>query len=285
MKELIDLHVHTVNSDGENTPLEVIKEANLIGIKTIAITDHDCVNGVEEGIKSGEEYEIKVIPGVEITAYDDREIHVLGYNIDYKSKIWKDYEKYNLSITEYEKQSVFKILAEIGIPIKEEELATYFNGKDKFRYSYVAKWLFDHGYGDSAKDAYSLFFLNGPLEHIKNKRINVEEAIKFIHFIGGTAVMAHPVRLGKSDINEAKEKIIKYSEWGLDGVEAVYSMHSDEQIDSLISFCNDNRLIITMGSDFHGIISKPHIKLGYGINNNLNKYQKLGNFIINQKGI
>lgn len=279
---MIDLHVHTVNSDGENTPSEVLKMANEIGITTIAITDHDSIGGVSEAIDSAKQYGIRVIPGIEITTYDNQEIHILGYNFDYTSKVWDEYKKYNEDICNKEKARIFSTLNEQGIPIKEDEVYKYSDGRAFFKYSYVAKWLFDHGYGESAKEAYNMFFLNGPLEHIKNDRMSVKDAIKTIHLAGGIAVMAHPLRLGKIKMDDAKERICRYLEFGLEGVEAAYSMHLDNEVDEMISFCKEKGLMITLGSDYHGPISKPQLKLGFGMNDNLVKYQGVSDFIISQ---
>lgn len=282
---MIDLHVHTVNSDGENTPSEVLKMANEIGITSIAITDHDSIDGVSEAIDSSKQYGIRVIPGIEITAYDNQEIHILGYNFDYTSNVWDEYKKYNEDICNREKERIFSTLNEQGIPIKEEDVYEYSDDSKIFKYSYVAKWLFDHGYGESPKDAYNMFFLNGSLEHIKSYRMSVKKAIQTIHSAGGIAVMAHPLRLGKIKMEDAKERINRYIEFGLDGVEAAYCMHLDSEIDEMISFCKNKGLKITLGSDYHGTFAKRHIKLGFGIDNNLYKYQELSDFIIKDQGL
>lgn len=273
---MIDLHIHTVASDGERTPGEIIKMAKEIGLSKIAITDHDSVGSVKEAIELGREYGINVIPGIEVTAYDNREIHVLGYNIDYESDVWVEYANYVVDIKKKEQERIFKTLNELGYNVTYNEvMARYSNGGSRFRSSYVAKWLFDNGEGISAKDAYNKFFLHGPFENIRNGRISVKEAIDIIHAGGGIAVFAHPCRLGKIDIDEAKVLIEKYKGFGLDGVEAIYCMHTDEQINELMKFCEEKRLKITMGSDYHGEVSKPSIKLGHGIENNLDKYQNI----------
>ena len=82
---MIDLHVHTCFSDGEHTPKEVVEIAKVNGVDTISITDHDSVYGISEAILEGKKQGICVVPGIEITAFENREVHVLGYNIDFYS--------------------------------------------------------------------------------------------------------------------------------------------------------------------------------------------------------
>ena len=85
-KGLVDLHVHTMYSDGTYTPEEVIQKAAELNLKAVAITDHDCVDGISPAIDASKGTGVEVIPGIEISAVkDDVEIHVLGYFIDWQS--------------------------------------------------------------------------------------------------------------------------------------------------------------------------------------------------------
>ena len=77
----VDLHVHTLYSDGTFTPEEVVNEAIRLGLEAVAITDHDCIEGISPAIKAAENAELEIIPGIEISAaIEDTEIHILGWS-------------------------------------------------------------------------------------------------------------------------------------------------------------------------------------------------------------
>ena len=269
---MIDLHVHTNASDGQYSAKEIIDMAIKESIKTIAITDHDSCESVEEAICYGIKKGINVIPGIEITAFDEEEIHILGYNINYKSKEILEYEKYVNRLEEKENDDIFKVLNKQGIQITKKDITQYMKG-EKFSTKFVGEWLVDNGYANTRAEAYTKFFVSGDLKNRKSNRMPVEKAIKFINELGGRAVWAHPCRFDTDD-KEVINRINKYKSYGLKGIEAIYSMHSDEQIEFLIDYAKQTELIYTFGSDFHGEKVKHNISFGKGKNNNLIKYQK-----------
>lgn len=81
----VNLHTHSVKSDGVFTPEEVVKIQRDDGIEAMSLTDHDNVSGIDEAIRAGEKYGLKVLPGIELSCYSVCEIHILGYNFDYKN--------------------------------------------------------------------------------------------------------------------------------------------------------------------------------------------------------
>lgn len=273
---MIDLHIHTVASDGDYTPEEMIEMVKKIGITTIAVTDHDSAESVEKAIDCGKKEGISVIPGIEMTAYEeDKEIHVLGYDIDYNSPVIRQYEKDIKELIAIEENSIFEELNKLNIPIKREDTEQYKVGK-KFNAKQVVNWLVHNGYGEEGK-TYAKYFIDGPLKDLKRRRMPVKKAIDLIYSLNGIPVLAHPCRLGIMENTEVESRIKRYIEYGLQGVEAFYCMHSDEQVEFLKDVAKRYNLLITMGSDYHGPSIKKFIELGVGINKNLEKYQNLEN--------
>jgi len=269
---MIDLHVHTIASDGQYSAGEIIRMAKEQNITTLAITDHDSCASVEEAITEGKNNNVAIIPGIEITAFDDREIHILGYNLDYKSERMLEYEGYAKKKTEEEDNLIFKVLNDKGINITRKSVEQYIVNEE-FSTKHVAQWLVDNGYEKNKDEAWNKYFLYGELKNRKSTRMSVKDAIELISDLGGISVWAHPCRFGVNDYDDIKNKLEKYISYGLKGVEVFYSMHSDEQVEFLKQYVENEGMFFTLGSDYHGPDVKNYIELGKGMDNSLVKYQ------------
>ena len=153
---MIDLHVHTCFLDGEHTPKEIIEIAKRNGVNTISITDHDSVSGIDDAISYGKENDIFVVPGIEITAFDDTEIHVLGYNIDYKSEKIVSYEKYVRSERTKEISRFFEYFSRIGINLTENDVFKYRDGEIVTVWHF-AMALVEKGYAENVSSAFDSY--------------------------------------------------------------------------------------------------------------------------------
>lgn len=265
MEEYIDLHVHSKMSDGTLTPTEVVKLAYEKGLSAIALTDHDTVDGVEEAINAGKEYGVEVIPGVELSAeYKGSDLHILGLKVDIyneefarKVAVCRD-SRYNRNLKMVEK------LNEQGFSITWEEMLKRF-GNITITRAHFAQYLIDEGYVASKEEAFSKYLEPGRPCYVSREKVTPKEAIDMILGAGGHPILAHPM-LYKMPLDRLESVIVMLKDYGLQGIEAVYSLNRPEDDSYLAKLAKRHGLYVTGGSDFHGEI-KPHIALGTGKGN------------------
>jgi predicted metal-dependent phosphoesterase TrpH len=189
---LVDLHVHSTASDGKYSPHDIIGMAAGIGLKIIALTDHDSVNGVLEALEAAKASpDITFIPGVEIsTDLADGEAHILGYFIDYTSpEFMKTLEKFRDSRFNRGKKMVDK-LATLGFFLdwkRVQEIA----GDGAIGRPHVARAMLEKGYINKFEDAFRFIGHDGPA-YVPRDKMTPEEAADLIIRAGGLPVLAHP---------------------------------------------------------------------------------------------
>ncbi|SHF03373.1 hypothetical protein SAMN02746089_01195 [Caldanaerobius fijiensis DSM 17918] len=250
-----DLHIHTNASDGVLSPTEVVKLASKNDIDAIAITDHDTIDGIEEAIKASNIYGVEVIPGIEINSEIDLEdVHILGYYINYKdARLIKTLADL-IRRREERAQKIVKILNDIGLYISLKDVKEW-GGKYIGR-PHIAKALLHYGYVSSVKEAFEKYLGRGCPAYIPRTKLSPYDAINIIKKSGGVPVLAHPGLLKSYDIIEELVKA------GLKGVEVYHTKHDSEQIKDIINIAKWYDLIITGGSDFHGIDDNLNVTIG-----------------------
>lgn len=241
-----DLHIHTLHSDGSMSVGEVMDIAKHKGLDCIAITDHDTVGGVNDALLYAREIGLKVVPGIEISAYSVVAIHILGYNIDHNSPALVEMLK-DLLAQRYERAcQILEKLKRFNINLDIDKLP-----KENIGRSHIAIALKEGGYVSSIQEAFDRYLGENRLAYVPSKRINPLSAVKAIKQSGGQAVIAHPLQLYNS------KKLIPLIEgllpYGLDGLEVYYPTHSAEQIAIFEKIAKRYGLFMTGGSDFHGI--------------------------------
>jgi 3',5'-nucleoside bisphosphate phosphatase len=276
----IDLHLHTNYSDGTLSPLQVVKRAKDCGLNIIAITDHDGIGGVQEAREEGERLGIRVISGVEFSteffyAPDDlppegHSMHMLGYNIDLKDAVLSHKMEEILQNRKDRNQRMLFALTQKGLQISEEELT------DDSPSGYVGKITFARALAGKgwAEDPYeamkSRTLLQAPdIKSIRKSKVNAAEAIKIIHQAGGVAFLAHPFQLDYPSLFDAPQGfrqrlaavINRLKAAGLDGLEAYYPTHDPEQTEFLLDLADRNALLVSIGSDDHGPMTRKIKKI------------------------
>jgi len=265
---MIDLHIHTTASDGEFSPEEIIKMSADKGVKTIAITDHDTIAGVDRAIKEGRKQNIEVIPGVELDAFvETGKMHILGYYIDYKDSHFVNEMHRIKKERDLRNNSFIKAFNNQNINITIEDVKKYAIGEIVGK-PHFARALLDKGYITERDEAFTKYFNEYPLNEIKRASLTPKQAIELIKSAGGTVVLAHPVSLKLND-ELLEEKIRELKSYGLDGIECYNKIHTQEDIIKLKEVANKLDLLITAGSDFHGPISTKDVEIGKGKNNNM----------------
>lgn len=265
----IDLHVHTTCSDGTFTPEEVIKKASAEGIKVIAITDHDEIEGYNKARVLANEYGINLISGIECsTDFDNGTCHILGYNIDVNDE---GIQKYIKTCQEERVLKIVRIvekLNKLGFSITLDDVKK-FSTDGSIGRPHVARALLEKGYVNSVAEAFDKYIASGKTAYATSKKFLPKEVIAMIKKAGGIPVLAHPYQMKFDDFNETIAEIKRLMKLGIEGIEVVYPEHSEDDNYKLVVFAFENNLYITCGSDFHGE----------------NKKNQLGNCFFNVKKI
>ena len=255
-----DLHCHTKLSDGSVGIEDLIVIAQKSGIDTIAITDHDCLAGTVRGQVIGKRYGVNVIPGVELSAFDfeaGKKVHILSYLADAPNRLESVCKR--TSVARKRAGQIMMLKVASHFPITSDFIINHASGSTNLYKQHIMHALMDAGYTDKIfGDLYYALFDESSETNIlaPTKYPSVEEVINEIHGAGGIAVLAHPVKFNNFD------EIEKYVDMGLDGVEVWHPSADEETVGRLTEFCKKKKLLMTGGSDFHGIYGNKTVTLG-----------------------
>jgi len=255
MPSTVDLHLHTLYSDGEYPPEEVIRQAATKGLHTVAITDHDTVAGIPQALESARMASLRVIPAVEISCeLAEGEVHLLGYFVDWnpEAPLAQMLARFRASRTERAKTMVEKLRG-LGVPLTWEEVQAVAGGESVGR-PHVARALVARGYVQSVAEAFERYLFRGGPAYVPRFKLIPEEAIALIHRAGGVAVLAHPL--------DILDTVGWLAAEGLDGLEAYYTGYSPDVSAQIAAIAQRYGLIVTGGSDFHGPRVCPGIDVG-----------------------
>lgn len=265
--QFIDLHVHTTASDGTLEPAEAVAYARNKGLKAIAITDHDTVQGVGEAMKAGAEMGLEVIPGVEISVdHSGGELHILGFYVDIHRAVLRE----NLrKLQEYRDQRnplMVDRLRNLGLQVTLEEVEAIAGG-DIVGRPHFAALLVEKGYVSGKQEAFDRYLAQGRPAYVKKEKLTPQEGVQLVAAAGGIPVLAHPKYLKESQNPETLRSLLKELKGiGLKGIEVYYSSHSPEEENLYRILAREENLLITGGTDFHGA-NKPEIEMGIGLGN------------------
>lgn len=254
----VDLHVHTSVSDGRHTPEEIVRKAASVGLKYLAICDHDTVDGVAAAIESAKSYpQLTVIPGVEMsTLAVGSEVHMLGYFVDYTDVSFKNILAEVSDSRIGRAQAMVEKLNEMGMKIewsRVQELA----GDGTIGRPHIANAMLEKGYVSTFKEAFDKYIAQGGPAYIERSKITPSEAVEIIIKAGGLPVLAHPFT-----VNEPEELIKELKEVGLVGMEVYYDNYSPDERKTLAKLAAKYNLIAAGGSDYHGIDDAVETLLG-----------------------
>ncbi len=279
---MIDLHVHSNQSDGTYTPAQLVQYAAKKGLTAFALTDHDTTQGLDAAIASARQHFVTVIPGIEFsTVYEEKDIHILGLFIDYKAPVFLSALADFVASRERRNEKMCQKLREYaGMDIHYKKLLQAFPGAVITRAHY-ARYMLDHGYVGSMAEAFERFIGDRAPCFIPREKVTPMQAVKLIRQAHGVPVLAHPPLYHMSDAR-LEGLVDTLADCGLAGIEALYSTYTAGEEAHMKSLARQYGLLITGGSDFHGS-NKPDIDLGTGrgslhvpdsILEDLHKYQE-----------
>lgn len=265
-EKMIDLHIHTTASDGSFSPWEIMDKAEKLGLKAIAITDHESVDGIPEAMKAAEGKNIKVIPGVEIEAFVDIEgentntvIHILGYNVNWKNPEFNNALNEMITARTEVTRRMVALLANSGLDVGWDEVAAVAGNRRWIGINHILECMLKKGYFASRKQAmkgYLQYFVYGKIAYVPFPAVSAKEAINIIKEAGGIPVLAHPGLYHSDDL------IPQLVKDGIKGIEVYYAGHIRKDISKFEELATKYGLITTGGSDYHGIFHEWELGLG-----------------------
>lgn len=256
----VDLHTHTIASDGTHTPQQLISRAARLAVKVIAITDHDTTAGVAEAQAAGEQMDVEVIAGVEInTDVPGAEVHILGYFVD------PDHEELNAELARIREgrvgraRKMAEVLTGMGAPVRFERILQI-AGEGSVGRPHVAQALLEAGHVATLGEAFEKYIGRNSPAYVERMKFTPAEACALIRRAGGVPVLAHPVffdRYGaiKSSFN-LEAMLAETIAAGLMGIETYYPSYDAITVEYLLGIARRYGLVVTGGTDFHG--SKPN---------------------------
>ena len=259
----VDLHLHTTASDGVMSPSQIVRYAKSKGLQAIAITDHDTIEGLEEGLSEGDRIHFEVIPGIEISAeHSPGSMHLLGFFLDIHHLPLIERLGHLQKARAERNPKIVDKLNRLGIEVTYEEVLEASGGGQVGR-PHFAQVLINKNYVRTFQEAFERFLKKGAPAYVDKFRFTAKEAIRFINEAKGVAVLAHPNTLNMKGYSELETLIPGLVEEGLKGIEVYYPEHSASEVVLYQTLAARYGLLMTGGTDYHGI-EKNGLDIGVG---------------------
>ncbi|MBM4448094.1 MAG: PHP domain-containing protein [Chloroflexi bacterium] len=254
----VDLHIHSTASDGRYSPQEIIGKAAGLGLETIALADHDSIDGIAPALEEVRKLKrLQFIPGVEVsTDVPNGEVHVLGYFIDYTSEeLAAALARFRHS-REGRAQGMIDRLKELGINLSWERVREI-AGDGAIGRPHIAQAMLEKGYISSIKEAFDRYIARDGPAYVEREKMTPVEAVQLVLRNKGIAVMAHPFT-----VPEPEAMIAELKAAGMAGIEAYYNGYTAEEIGQLIAMARNHELVVTGGTDYHGLDDSKETMMG-----------------------
>ena len=250
----VDLHLHTIHSDGTYTPAEVVDLARRSGLSAIAITDHDTLAGIAP-TQAAAGASLEVVTGVEITAeFRGKELHLLGYGFDPANAALRSALDHLRSERVGRFHEMVARLKELGVPIKEEQIARLQKTVSLGR-RHLAELLVETKQAATVRDAFRRYLHDHGRAAVPKTRLPVADAIALVRGASGVAAWAHP------NYDCTKESLLELKRLGLGAIEVEYPAFRASRVKELRQLAAELGLAISGGSDCHGP-GEPHRAIG-----------------------
>ncbi len=263
----VDLHTHSNISDGTFSPQQLVEAAVEKLVHTLALTDHDTMDGLVLAEEAAKNHEIKIISGVEISSQWSRPatkknygVHIVALNMQNPEPLQKALNQQKKIRAERSKQICDLLVPLIGGDIYADVLAKVDHIPDRVTRTHIAKTLVEKGIVTRPQQAFDKYIKEGKKAYVKFDGLSLEDTIQVIHESGGFAVLAHPTKYDLSATN-IRYLIEIFAKFGGDAVElppAIEPSSTRQMVDRMIT---EYDLKVSIGSDFHGD-HMPWIKLG-----------------------
>lgn len=261
--ERIDLHVHTLASDGSDAPETVVRKAAAAGLRAVAITDHDTFAGLPEALAAGTARGIEVVPGVELsTVWGGEEVHLLGYYMDTDNAALRALMTRATDERNARNETMVQRLHDAGYPITMAELHAAFPGQTVLGRPHIAALLVQRGCIPTVSDGMRGLLGRGKRFYVPRYNIPLEDSVHALRAAGGVPVVAHLFKY-RFDDAQRTALLAAAADAGALGLEVRYTTYTPEQAAAVQALAGHFGLVPTGGSDYHGL-RKPDIALGSG---------------------
>ncbi len=256
MNYVADLHTHSTASDGQYAPAELVRLAKERGLDVLALTDHDTADGVKEAVETGEALGLRVLSGIELSADDYLNLHILGYGFSPATSGIRRMSSDMKKGRNDRKYRIVSFLRERGVDVPLDEVEAEAKGGVIGR-PHFAQVMLRHGYVSTRKEAFDRYLDTVEFQQTeKGTKPSAQECVERIKASGGKVSLAHPYQivLGEETLEELVRRLVSY---GLDAIECFYPKHTPEQQAEYLRLAEKYELHVTGGSDFHGEKNKP----------------------------
>ena len=251
-------------SDGSDAPAAVVRKAFGMGLRAIAITDHDTFTGLDEATEEGKRLGVEVVPGVELsTMFDGEHVHLLAYYMDRTCPELLDLMKLAVRERIRRNERMVQLLHDAGYPIDMEEMHREYPGQVMLGRPHVAAILMKKGVVKDIRTGVVNLMGKGKPFYVERYHIPLTDYIRAVRKAGGMPVIAHLYQYRYTE-PQRRAMVAAAAEAGCLGLEGMYSTYTPEQQQAVFDLAAEHGLICTGGSDYHGT-RKPHISLGTGM--------------------
>jgi len=258
----VDLHSHSTASDGSERPSTLVERAAELGLGTLALTDHDTLEGIEEARKAADHLDLELISGAELSLDHVGGMHLVVLWLEpgpgpLQDRLGSLQNGRNLRNAE-----IVDLLADLGMPLTTDEIAAE-SGSGSVGRPHIAAVMMRKGYVQSIAEAFELWLAAGRPAYASRPRLSPEEAISLALESDGVPVLAHPHTLGINRAAEMADLLTRLRGAGLVGLEAMCAGYRRHERDGYADLARRFGLVPSGGSDYHGSY-KPELELGVG---------------------
>ncbi len=249
---MIDLHLHSTASDGSHAPAEVVAIAAGAGVRTLALTDHDTVGGIDEAARAATDHGVDLLPGIEISvAWERRTLHVVGLGIDPAHPGLLALTRGAADTRINRARAIGKSLAKAGIDGALLGASDIAGGEDNLSRSHFARFLVAEGHAKDNRQVFRRFLVRGKPGYARADWVPLAEAVGTIRNAGGLAVLAHPARY-KVNAGKLRRALEDFRTAGGAAMEVSCGGGNARELQTLAGLAQEYGLAASQGSDFHG---------------------------------
>lgn len=260
---IVDLHTHSTASDGSDSPARVVELAAKAGLGSIALTDHDTQEGVEEALATARKLGIDLIPGVELSLqHDSGGMHLIVLWLEPGRGPLQDRLQGLQDGRGARNERIVELLETAGMPMTIEEVLEEAQGGTVGR-PHIAAVMMRRGYVPDIRTAFDIWLGAGKPAYVGRERLYPEEAISLARESGAVPVLAHPHTLGITTAAAMADVLVRLKRAGLIGLEARYSSYRAHERAGYADLARRFELLPSGGSDYHGAY-KPDLSIGSG---------------------
>lgn len=263
--DCIDLHAHSTASDGSFSPTQLARHAKDLGLRAVALTDHDTAGGLEEFLTEAGRLGLEAVPGMETTmVVEDCDVHLICLYFDPGHPAIRD-ELLGLAASRREhNEAMVERLAEAGLDVSMEELRRY--GNRAVSRGHIARLLIQKGHAANPKEAIVKYLSKGAVGYVRRRTPQPGPFMEAVHRAGGLCFVAHLHQIDPSNLGRCLSICRSLLEAGADGLETLYCEYDEHWRTVTEALAREYGALRSGGSDFHGSL-KPGLELGVGYGN------------------